>query len=119
MSVKKRKRNGRERLILWGGAYLRNTIFFGRQMGLKRGGGGAGALMWDFKVVEKYDGFFDLNVKGTCTSGLNLTYEEVLISPGILQAKDRSWSKQEYNFDNVLYAMLALFTSSTGEGWPA
>ena len=60
-----------------------------------------------------------MNVKGTCTSGLNLTYEEVLISRGILQEKDRSWSKHQYNFDNVLYAMLALFTSSTGEGWPA
>ncbi|KAK2555559.1 Voltage-dependent calcium channel type A subunit alpha-1 [Acropora cervicornis] len=35
------------------------------------------------------------------------------------KAKDRSWGKHEYNFDNVLYAMLALFTSSTGEGWPA
>ena len=44
MSVKKRKRNGGERLILWGGAYVRNTIFFGRQMGLKPGGG------WGFNV---------------------------------------------------------------------
>ncbi|XP_020626974.1 voltage-dependent R-type calcium channel subunit alpha-1E-like isoform X3 [Orbicella faveolata] len=36
-----------------------------------------------------------------------------------VEIKERSWEGQEYNFDNVFYAMLSLFTSSTGEGWPA
>ncbi|KAJ7339584.1 hypothetical protein OS493_005987 [Desmophyllum pertusum] len=36
-----------------------------------------------------------------------------------VEIKDRAWEGQDYNFDNVFNAMLALFTSSTGEGWPA
>ncbi|XP_068694848.1 voltage-dependent calcium channel type A subunit alpha-1-like isoform X3 [Montipora foliosa] len=36
-----------------------------------------------------------------------------------VEVKDRSWAGQDYDFDNVFRAMLALFTSSTGEGWPA
>ena len=35
-----------------------------------------------------------------------------------LQVKDREWKKHKFNFDNVPHAMLALFSSSTGEGWP-
>ncbi|TTN83883.1 Voltage-dependent L-type calcium channel subunit alpha-1C [Bagarius yarrelli] len=31
----------------------------------------------------------------------------------------RQWSNSEFNFDNVLMAMMALFTVSTFEGWPA
>ncbi|XP_073242529.1 voltage-dependent calcium channel type A subunit alpha-1-like [Porites lutea] len=31
----------------------------------------------------------------------------------------REWQGEDYNFNNVFNAMLALFTSSTGEGWPA
>ncbi|XP_078367100.1 voltage-dependent L-type calcium channel subunit alpha-1D-like isoform X2 [Oculina patagonica] len=30
----------------------------------------------------------------------------------------RLWQKHKFNFDNVPHAMLALFSSSTGEGWP-
>ena len=41
---------------------------------------------------------------------------ELVIS---FQIKERSWNPQDYNFDNVFNAMLSLFTSSTGEGWPA
>lgn len=41
---------------------------------------------------------------------------ELVIS---FQIKERSWGGQDYNFDNVFNAMLSLFTSSTGEGWPA
>ncbi|KAM7412269.1 hypothetical protein PAMA_021969 [Pampus argenteus] len=32
--------------------------------------------------------------------------------------KERIWYNSEYNFDNVLMAMMALFTVSTFEGWP-
>ncbi|KAK3700089.1 hypothetical protein QZH41_015046, partial [Actinostola sp. cb2023] len=38
---------------------------------------------------------------------------------GGVTVKPRVWANQDYNFDNVFKAMLALFTSSTGEGWPA
>ncbi|XP_073325677.1 LOW QUALITY PROTEIN: voltage-dependent L-type calcium channel subunit alpha-1D [Pagrus major] len=32
--------------------------------------------------------------------------------------KERIWYNSDYNFDNVLMAMMALFTVSTFEGWP-
>ncbi|KAF5405242.1 hypothetical protein PHET_01289 [Paragonimus heterotremus] len=31
----------------------------------------------------------------------------------------RKWSSRDFNYDNVIYAMLTLFTVTTGEGWPA
>lgn len=31
----------------------------------------------------------------------------------------RLWHNSDFNFDNVLMAMMALFTVSTFEGWPA
>uniref|UniRef100_A0A669NXI6 Voltage-dependent L-type calcium channel subunit alpha n=1 Tax=Phasianus colchicus TaxID=9054 RepID=A0A669NXI6_PHACC len=33
--------------------------------------------------------------------------------------KERVWQNSDFNFDNVLSAMMALFTVSTFEGWPA
>lgn len=30
----------------------------------------------------------------------------------------REWLNNDFNFDNVFYGMLALFTISTFEGWP-
>ncbi|XP_028848761.1 voltage-dependent L-type calcium channel subunit alpha-1D isoform X7 [Denticeps clupeoides] len=33
--------------------------------------------------------------------------------------KERTWYNSDFNFDNVLMAMMALFTVSTFEGWPA
>uniref|UniRef100_A0A8C9TMK1 Voltage-dependent L-type calcium channel subunit alpha n=1 Tax=Scleropages formosus TaxID=113540 RepID=A0A8C9TMK1_SCLFO len=33
--------------------------------------------------------------------------------------RERQWLNSEFNFDNVLMAMMALFTVSTFEGWPA
>ncbi|XP_062825988.1 voltage-dependent L-type calcium channel subunit alpha-1D isoform X8 [Anolis carolinensis] len=33
--------------------------------------------------------------------------------------RERSWQNSDFNFDNVLTAMMALFTVSTFEGWPA
>lgn len=32
--------------------------------------------------------------------------------------KERIWYNSDFNFDNVLMAMMALFTVSTFEGWP-
>ncbi|KAL7986073.1 hypothetical protein Chor_011239 [Crotalus horridus] len=33
--------------------------------------------------------------------------------------RERQWQNSDFNFDNVLTAMMALFTVSTFEGWPA
>ena len=38
------------------------------------------------------------------------------ISPVI---ENREWKSWEFHYDNVLYAILTLFTVQTGEGWPA
>ncbi|XP_062855271.1 voltage-dependent L-type calcium channel subunit alpha-1D [Trichomycterus rosablanca] len=35
------------------------------------------------------------------------------------QIRERIWYNSDFNFDNVLMAMMALFTVSTFEGWPA
>lgn len=32
--------------------------------------------------------------------------------------RERVWENNDFNFDNVLNGMLALFTVSTFEGWP-
>ena len=32
--------------------------------------------------------------------------------------EERLWKRWDFNFDTVGWAMLTLFTSSTGEGWP-
>lgn len=33
--------------------------------------------------------------------------------------RERIWQNSDFNFDNVLMGMMALFTVSTFEGWPA
>lgn len=35
------------------------------------------------------------------------------------KVEDRKWKNNDLNFDDVLQAMLTLYTSSTGEGWPS
>ncbi|XP_066563810.1 voltage-dependent P/Q-type calcium channel subunit alpha-1A-like isoform X1 [Amia ocellicauda] len=35
-----------------------------------------------------------------------------------VKAQKRVWQKYEFHYDNVLWALLTLFTVSTGEGWP-
>ncbi|VDK69064.1 unnamed protein product [Dibothriocephalus latus] len=32
--------------------------------------------------------------------------------------KPRIWSSRSFNYDNIIFAMLTLFTVTTGEGWP-
>lgn len=46
-------------------------------------------------------------------SGKYLLYEK-----NEVKARDRQWKKYEFHYDNVLWALLTLFTVSTGEGWP-
>nr|XP_060620900.1 voltage-dependent P/Q-type calcium channel subunit alpha-1A isoform X3 [Anolis sagrei ordinatus] len=35
-----------------------------------------------------------------------------------VKAERREWRKYDFHYDNVLWALLTLFTVSTGEGWP-
>ena len=35
-----------------------------------------------------------------------------------VKVMERKWDKHKFNFDSVPSAFLALFSSSTGEGWP-
>ncbi|XP_078797055.1 calcium channel, voltage-dependent, P/Q type, alpha 1A subunit, b isoform X20 [Oryzias latipes] len=35
-----------------------------------------------------------------------------------VKAEKREWKKYEFHYDNVAWALLTLFTVSTGEGWP-
>ncbi|CAG9828455.1 unnamed protein product, partial [Diabrotica balteata] len=50
-------------------------------------------------------------------NGTYLVYEDGDI--GRPSMKERSWDPNRFHFDNVLKAMLTLFTVSTFEGWPA
>ncbi|XP_053359647.1 voltage-dependent R-type calcium channel subunit alpha-1E [Clarias gariepinus] len=34
------------------------------------------------------------------------------------EVKKREWKRHEFHYDNVIWALLTLFTVSTGEGWP-
>ncbi|KAL5968871.1 Voltage-dependent calcium channel type A subunit alpha-1, partial [Taenia solium] len=53
--------------------------------------------------------FFDLHSRGYFISYENSDIPEV---------KPRIWSARAFNYDNLGYAMLTLFTVTTGEGWP-
>lgn len=59
-----------------------------------------------------------------CTDLTKMTEEEckgqfiVHDDSGHLRVEERIWFNSDFNFDNVLSAMLALFTVSTFEGWP-
>uniref|UniRef100_A0A8D0G4J8 Voltage-dependent R-type calcium channel subunit alpha n=1 Tax=Sphenodon punctatus TaxID=8508 RepID=A0A8D0G4J8_SPHPU len=35
-----------------------------------------------------------------------------------LEVKCREWKRHEFHYDNIIWALLTLFTVSTGEGWP-
>lgn len=49
--------------------------------------------------------------------GEYVEYQDGQIDKPVLH--ERSWSKYDFNFDNVAQGMLTLFTVSTFEGWPA
>ncbi|WAR31930.1 CAC1A-like protein [Mya arenaria] len=48
--------------------------------------------------------------------GQYFSYEDGPDSPTV---EHREWLRQDFHYDNVLAAMLTLFTVTTGEGWPA
>ncbi|XP_042197960.1 voltage-dependent L-type calcium channel subunit alpha-1S-like isoform X3 [Callorhinchus milii] len=62
----------------------------------------------------------------SCTDLTKMTEEEckgsyIVFKEGDanhLQIQERRWLNSDFNFDNVLSAMMALFTVSTFEGWP-
>ncbi|MGH0154006.1 UNVERIFIED_CONTAM: hypothetical protein FKN15_040627 [Acipenser sinensis] len=35
-----------------------------------------------------------------------------------MERKKREWKHHDFHYDNIIYALLTLFTVSTGEGWP-
>ncbi|KAI4822776.1 hypothetical protein KUCAC02_008304 [Chaenocephalus aceratus] len=45
---------------------------------------------------------------------------EYLVYEGVneVKAQKREWKKYDFHYDNVAWALLTLFTVSTGEGWP-
>ncbi|XP_036387021.1 voltage-dependent L-type calcium channel subunit alpha-1D-like isoform X3 [Megalops cyprinoides] len=49
--------------------------------------------------------------------GTYIMYKEGDVNQPVV--RQRVWHNSEFNFDNVLMAMMALFTVSTFEGWPA
>ena len=53
----------------------------------------------------------DLSVSPLRGQYLDYEREEV-------EAQPRQWKKYDFHYDNVLWALLTLFTVSTGEGWP-
>lgn len=49
--------------------------------------------------------------------GLFILYKDGDVDNPVV--RERIWQNSDFNFDNVLSAMMALFTVSTFEGWPA
>ncbi|XP_069874614.1 voltage-dependent L-type calcium channel subunit alpha-1D isoform X9 [Dipodomys merriami] len=49
--------------------------------------------------------------------GLFILYKDGDVDSPVV--RERVWQNSDFNFDNVLSAMMALFTVSTFEGWPA
>ena len=49
--------------------------------------------------------------------GLFILYKDGDVDSPVV--RDRIWQNSDFNFDNILSAMMALFTVSTFEGWPA
>jgi hypothetical protein len=54
-------------------------------------------------------------MKSEC-QGQFFSYSRDSVMPTI---ETRRWQRWEFHYDNVLFAILALFTVQTGEGWPA
>ncbi|XP_063422202.1 voltage-dependent calcium channel type A subunit alpha-1-like isoform X3 [Mytilus trossulus] len=47
--------------------------------------------------------------------GQFFSYEDGSETPTV---QDRVWDRRDFHYDNIVYAMLTLFTVTTGEGWP-
>lgn len=51
-----------------------------------------------------------------CPRGYYFVYKDG--DPTQIQLQPREWVHNDFHFDNVLSAMMSLFTVSTFEGWP-
>uniref|UniRef100_A0A672VBB1 Voltage-dependent L-type calcium channel subunit alpha n=1 Tax=Strigops habroptila TaxID=2489341 RepID=A0A672VBB1_STRHB len=56
-------------------------------------------------------------IKKSKAEGIYIVYKDGDVDNPMV--KERVWQNSDFNFDNVLSAMMALFTVSTFEGWPA
>ena len=65
--------------------------------------------------------FFSCTDKSKLTpqecKGQYLTFTDYDYSKPVIQ--QRQWQNSDWNFDDIGHAMVTLFTSSTGEGWPS
>ncbi|XP_010138048.1 PREDICTED: voltage-dependent L-type calcium channel subunit alpha-1D, partial [Buceros rhinoceros silvestris] len=66
--------------------------------------------------VRTHSGFTRHQEKQSCR-GIYIVYKDGDVDNPMV--KERVWQNSDFNFDNVLSAMMALFTVSTFEGWPA
>uniref|UniRef100_A0A8C8A1A1 Calcium channel, voltage-dependent, R type, alpha 1E subunit b n=1 Tax=Oryzias sinensis TaxID=183150 RepID=A0A8C8A1A1_9TELE len=68
-------------------------------------------FMFIFAViaVQLFKGKFFFCTDSSVNSEKECRYKEV---------KRREWKRHEFHYDNVCWALLTLFTVSTGEGWP-
>ncbi|XP_063284375.1 voltage-dependent R-type calcium channel subunit alpha-1E isoform X7 [Pelobates fuscus] len=58
-----------------------------------------------------------------CTDSSKATEKECIGSfidheKNKMEVKRREWKRHEFHYDNIIWALLTLFTVSTGEGWP-
>uniref|UniRef100_A0A8C4N6Y8 Uncharacterized protein n=1 Tax=Eptatretus burgeri TaxID=7764 RepID=A0A8C4N6Y8_EPTBU len=75
-------------------------------------------LLFAVMAVQLFKGRFyycsDMSKKTAVECGgsfLDYAHQEVKVHP-------REWLRWDFHYDNVLWALLTLFTVSTGEGWP-
>lgn len=59
----------------------------------------------------------DMGVSGMSCRGTFVVYKDGDVNHPMV--RERVWYNNEFNFDNVPQGMMALFTVSTFEGWPA
>uniref|UniRef100_A0A8C9SPC2 Voltage-dependent L-type calcium channel subunit alpha n=1 Tax=Scleropages formosus TaxID=113540 RepID=A0A8C9SPC2_SCLFO len=74
-------------------------------------------LLLDFMFACIGVQLFKVSSAQPCASqGTFIAYKENTLHP--VEVQHRQWVNNDFNFDNVPNAMLALFTVSTFEGWP-
>lgn len=73
-------------------------------------------LMPNRKVTSRVVTIFCKWCVSVCRRGTYILYNNG--DTALPMVKERIWYNSDFNFDNVLMAMMALFTVSTFEGWP-
>ncbi|MEQ2173756.1 hypothetical protein GOODEAATRI_000700 [Goodea atripinnis] len=80
-----------------------------------------GAFLHKGAFCRSYFNLLDLLVVGVSLVSFGIQGTYILYNNGdtaLPMVKERIWHNSDFNFDNVLMAMMALFTVSTFEGWP-